>query len=62
MADRWLEDGGENALAAITPQWLVRYLTEAPDAQMATHAHADFYRWAVRAGLLDRDPLVTAAP
>jgi hypothetical protein len=61
LAERWLEDGGENALAAVTQQWLARYLAEVPDAQVVTSARDDFYRWAIHADLLDQDPLAAAS-
>jgi hypothetical protein len=57
LAERWLAGGGENQLAALDSGWLESYLTQSEQGAAVEAALADFYRWAIRARLVQTNPL-----
>lgn len=58
MADRWLAEGGGNALCDLDRQWLQRYVTACADHVAAGQIVQAFYRWAQQRNLLAANELL----
>lgn len=59
LADRWLAEGGGNALYDLDGQWLHRYLAECADHTAASQIVQAFYHWAQQRNLVTAtEPLI----
>lgn len=52
MADRWLAEGGGNALSDLDGLWLKRYIAECADQATAGQIVQAFYCWACQRNLM----------
>ena len=57
MAERWINEGGPNALAAVTSEWLHSYLASAEEPEKAELAVRELYTWALNEELIAASPL-----
>ncbi len=56
MAEEWLENGGRNAIDALTPEWLSHYVVRQTDSVAAAEVLSSFCSWAVDQGLIVESP------
>lgn len=61
MTEEWLENGGPNAIDALTPEWLLHYVDRQTNSVAATEVLSSFCTWAVEQGLIAESPFQSGA-
>lgn len=57
LAERWIGEGGANALAAVSSEWLRSYLAGTEEPEKAELAVRELYTWALSEELITASPL-----
>jgi site-specific recombinase XerD len=57
MAERWLDEGRPNTLAAVDSAWLEAYLASVEEPDLVRRAINELYQWAIDQNLVAENPV-----